>query len=104
MAYLSWRRRSAGFKEQFEDGREGRLVPPETLGHWAEVLSDWAEAPDALGRHADAMRTTRSLMPSWSEIARRTIGVHATARETWLAERDENAAYTQSWNSGRSLP
>ena len=23
-----------GFKEQFEDGREGRLVPPETLGHW----------------------------------------------------------------------
>ena len=76
----------------------GAAGPPGDARALAEVLSEWAEAPDALGRHADAMRTTRSLMPSWSEIARRTIGVYATARETWLAERDENAAYTQNWN------
>lgn len=93
-----------GFIEQFEDGREARLVPPGDAGALAEVLAEWAAAPEVLGRMADAMRVTRARVPAWAEIGRRTIEVYAAARQRWLAERDRNVRSNQRWTPGQSLP
>lgn len=79
-----------GFREQFHDGREARLVPPGDPAALATVLHEWAQAPEVLDQLAAGMRGHRSRVPDWTEIARRTARVYADARHVWMDRRAGN--------------
>jgi glycosyltransferase involved in cell wall biosynthesis len=74
-----------GFEELFEDGRGARLVPPGRPDKLADVLCAWAAAPEMLDALARAMCQRRAAMPTWDEIAGRTLAVYAQARARWTA-------------------
>ncbi|MGE5779907.1 MAG: glycosyltransferase family 4 protein [Hyphomicrobiales bacterium] len=74
-----------GFEELFEGGQGARLVPPGRPDKLADVLRAWAAAPEMLDSLAIAMRQRRAAVPSWDEIARRTLAVYAQARARWTA-------------------
>jgi glycosyltransferase involved in cell wall biosynthesis len=74
-----------GFEELFEDGRGACLVPPGRPDKLADVLRAWAAAPEMLDALARAMRQWRESVPTWDEIARRTLAVYAQARARWTA-------------------
>jgi glycosyltransferase involved in cell wall biosynthesis len=76
-----------GFHEQFQDGREARLVPPGDPVALANVLHEWARVPEMLDQLAEGMRAHRSRVPDWTEIARRTVHVYADARQVWMNRR-----------------
>ncbi len=69
------------FAELFGGGRGGILFPPEDVEALARLLADLAERPEQLVPLARAMAELRRAVPSWDEIARRTVAVYAAARE-----------------------
>jgi glycosyltransferase involved in cell wall biosynthesis len=73
-----------GFRELFGEGGGARLVAPGSAEALADVLRDWAAAPERLQRLAEEMADRRALIPSWGEIGRRTLDVYAEARAGWL--------------------
>lgn len=73
-----------GFRELFADGGGARLVAPGSAEALAQVLREWAEAPEQLERLAREMEQRRALIPSWGEIGRRTIDVYTQAQAQWL--------------------
>lgn len=79
-----------GFHEQFRDGREARLVPPGDAACLANVLREWARAPEVLKQLAGGMRIYRSHMPDWIEIGRRTAAIYAAVRHAWVGRRAQN--------------
>jgi glycosyltransferase involved in cell wall biosynthesis len=81
-----------GFEELFEDGRGACLVPPGRPDKLAEVLRAWAAAPEKLDALACAMRQRRAAVPTWDEIAGRTLAVYAQARARWTAGKGRSEA------------
>lgn len=69
------------FAELFGEGRGGILFPPEDVEALARLLAELADQPQRLVPLARAMAELRAGIPSWREIARRTLAVYAAARE-----------------------
>lgn len=80
------------FAELFGGGRGGILFPPEDVEALARLLADLAERPEQLVPLARAMAELRAGIPSWNEIARRTLAVYAAARERRRAGRSPRPA------------
>lgn len=80
------------FVELFGAGRGGILFPPEDVEALARLLADLAERPQQLVPLARAMAELRAGIPSWGEIARRTLAVYAAAREWRRAGRFARSA------------
>jgi glycosyltransferase involved in cell wall biosynthesis len=76
-----------GFRELFEDGREARLVPPGDVRALRAVVAQWLRQPEQLVQLAAGMRQHRASVPTWPEIAWRTVEVYAAAHEVWSLER-----------------
>lgn len=85
-----------GFNELFENGEGACLVPPGRPDKLADVLRAWAAAPETLDSLANAMRQRRAAVPTWEEIARRTLAVYAQARARWTAGNSEGLVPTRS--------
>ena len=73
-----------GFRELVGEEGGARLVTPGSAEALAQVLREWATAPEQLERLAAEMERRRAVIPSWSEIGRRTIDVYARAHARWL--------------------
>ncbi|MCB2055415.1 MAG: glycosyltransferase family 4 protein [Geminicoccaceae bacterium] len=71
--------RVGGLAETFADNEGAVLVPPEDPAALAAVLARWAAEPDRVSTMRRAMRAHVEAVPSWNEIARRTLAVYEKA-------------------------
>jgi glycosyltransferase involved in cell wall biosynthesis len=92
-----------GFSELFRDGCEARLVPPGDPAALANVLREWARAPEVLDDLTNCMRIHRSRIPDWTEIGRRTADVYAAAQHVWTGRRAVNKGVVAELLARRSL-
>jgi len=89
-----------GFVELFGEGRGAILVPPEDPTALARALETVAAEPDRLAELARAMLDLRASIPSWTEIARRTLALY----EQLLAERRSAGAVETVASPGPAGP
>jgi glycosyltransferase involved in cell wall biosynthesis len=85
MSALAWARpvvatRIGLFAEIIVDGRDGLLVPPDDPAALAAAIARMTEDRALVARMADAARALADTVPTWPEIARRTLSVYDAAR------------------------
>jgi glycosyltransferase involved in cell wall biosynthesis len=73
--------RIGGFAKLIEDGVSGRLVAPEDPEGLAAALGEVLSDPEKAARYGAAAQALVARVPSWDEIARRTIAVYRSAME-----------------------
>ena len=71
--------RIGDFAELLEHGREALLVEPGDAPALAPAIATLARSPERLAAMRSAMRQTRDAVPSWDEIAARTVAVYDQA-------------------------
>ncbi len=86
-----------GFVELFGRDRGAILVPPEDPAALARAIESLVDEPQRLVALGRAMRELRAAIPSWTEIARRTLAVYEQLR----AERRHGVA---AGDPARALP
>jgi glycosyltransferase involved in cell wall biosynthesis len=64
------------FKELLRDGEHGRLVPSEDVGALVGALAELLRDPMRARAMGERVRLLASGIPSWDEIARRTLAVY----------------------------
>lgn len=69
-----------GFVELFGEGKGAILVPPEDPKALARALESVAAEPERLAELGRAMLELRASIPSWTEIARRTLALYESLR------------------------
>ncbi len=84
MSALAWARpviasRIGLFAEIIAEGRHGLLVPPDDPAALAAAIERLAQDPALVARMAEEVRTLAATIPSWHEIARRTLAVYESA-------------------------
>jgi glycosyltransferase involved in cell wall biosynthesis len=89
MSALAWGRpvvasRIGLFAEIIADGRHGLLVPPDDPAALAAALARLVEDPALVARMAREVGTLAATIPSWSEIAARTLEVYDAARADFI--------------------
>ncbi|MEZ5846433.1 MAG: glycosyltransferase [Geminicoccaceae bacterium] len=75
-----------GFAEMFEDGEGAELVPAGDVEAIAAILRRWSAGPERLDDLRARMILRRNAIPSWDEIAARTLAVYKRAARQWRGE------------------
>ncbi|MCB2010750.1 MAG: glycosyltransferase, partial [Geminicoccaceae bacterium] len=75
-----------GFAEMFEDGEGAELVPAGDVEVIAAILRRWSAGPERLDDLRARMILRRNAIPSWDEIAARTLAVYERAARQWRGE------------------
>ena len=84
-----------GFSEMLRDGDGCALFPKEDPRALGRVLRRWLADPEEVVRLRGGMVERRAAVPSWEEIAGRTIEVYEAARREWRAPEATREAVLQ---------